>query len=218
LDPNVETFGRVVGILRQQQKHYAGSVIDLSDYSKLNIDHLADEMNLICDSIKSSSHFNTPFETDENVSLVENSDVMIFIPVDAKIPPIFIKSRRREELLNQRILVCIDNWPIHSIFPCGHFVKSLGANGDKAVETQVLLHEFGVSHEAFTNEVMACLPGADWVISEDIIAQRTDLRHIPVVSIDPPGIKCHSVCARCQLFIFCRAILIYSYSAFYLIL
>ena len=29
----------------------------------------------------------------------------------------------------------------------------------------------------------------DWTISEDVVAQRTDLRHIPVVSIDPPGCK-----------------------------
>jgi len=29
----------------------------------------------------------------------------------------------------------------------------------------------------------------DWKISEDVVAQRTDLRHIPVVSIDPPGCK-----------------------------
>lgn len=30
---------------------------------------------------------------------------------------------------------------------------------------------------------------SDWKITEDIVAQRTDLRHIPVVSIDPPGCK-----------------------------
>lgn len=36
---------------------------------------------------------------------------------------------------------------------------------------------------------MACLPPGDWKITEDIIAQRTDLRHLPTVSIDPPGCK-----------------------------
>jgi exoribonuclease R len=30
---------------------------------------------------------------------------------------------------------------------------------------------------------------ADWKIAEEVVAQRTDLRHIPVVSIDPPGCK-----------------------------
>ena len=28
-----------------------------------------------------------------------------------------------------------------------------------------------------------------WKITEEVVAQRTDLRHIPVVSIDPPGCK-----------------------------
>jgi exosome complex exonuclease DIS3/RRP44 len=54
---------------------------------------------------------------------------------------------------------------------------------------QVLLHEYGVPCDEFTTEVMACLPPGDWKITEDIVAQRTDLRHLPVVSIDPPGCK-----------------------------
>lgn len=61
-------------------------------------------------------------------------------------------------------------------------------DGSKEVETQVLLHEFGVPYESFTNEVMACLPSKDWKINDEVIAKRTDIRHIPVVSIDPPGI------------------------------
>ena len=68
-------------------------------------------------------------------------------------------------------------------------MKVLGSAGDKEVETQVLLHEFDVPHEAFTPEVMACLPPADWQITEDVVEQRTDLRYLPVVSIDPPGCK-----------------------------
>jgi exosome complex exonuclease DIS3/RRP44 len=85
--------------------------------------------------------------------------------------------------------VSVDDWPAQSIFPWGHYVSTLGADGDKQVETQVLLHEFGVSHESFSAEVMACLPPPDWKITPDIIAQRTDLRHLPIVSIDPPGCK-----------------------------
>lgn len=29
----------------------------------------------------------------------------------------------------------------------------------------------------------------DWKITEDVVSKRTDLRHLPVVSIDPPGCK-----------------------------
>ncbi len=53
----------------------------------------------------------------------------------------------------------------------------------------MLLHEHGVPNEAFTAEVMACLPKQGWSITPDIVAKRTDLRHIAVVSIDPPGCK-----------------------------
>lgn len=70
-------------------------------------------------------------------------------------------------------------------------VRSLGIDGDKSTETAVLLHEFGVSHEDFSPAVMACLPPKDWKINEDIATAdgRVDLRHIAVVSIDPPGCK-----------------------------
>jgi exosome complex exonuclease DIS3/RRP44 len=53
----------------------------------------------------------------------------------------------------------------------------------------VVLHEFDVPNAAFTAEVMACLPPDGWSITPGLVAQRTDLRHIPVVSIDPPGCK-----------------------------
>jgi exosome complex exonuclease DIS3/RRP44 len=36
---------------------------------------------------------------------------------------------------------------------------------------------------------MACLPPANWKITDDVVAARTDIRHLPVVSIDPPGCK-----------------------------
>jgi exosome complex exonuclease DIS3/RRP44 len=73
----------------------------------------------------------------------------------------------------------------------GHYINCIGKDGDKAVETSVLLHEFGVSHEDFSPAVLACLPAADWRITEEIVNEngRKDLRHIPVVSIDPPGCK-----------------------------
>jgi exosome complex exonuclease DIS3/RRP44 len=76
---------------------------------------------------------------------------------------------------------------VWSEYPIGHYVRIMGNDGSKEVETQVLLHEFGVPYESFTNEVMSCLPPKEWRINEEVIAKRTDIRHIPVVSIDPPG-------------------------------
>jgi exosome complex exonuclease DIS3/RRP44 len=38
-------------------------------------------------------------------------------------------------------------------------------------------------------QVMACLPPADYEITEADMKDRVDLRAVPVLSIDPPGCK-----------------------------
>jgi exosome complex exonuclease DIS3/RRP44 len=119
------------------------------------------------------------------------STSMLFRAVDKRIPPvrILVSTLRRAELTTNRLLVSVDNWPLDSPVPVGHLVKCLGVMGDKSVENAVLLHEFGVENEAFSASVMNCLPPLGWKISEDVVNQRTDLRHLPVVSVDPPGCK-----------------------------
>ena len=170
-----EKFGRVVGIIRRNWRQYAGSLIPYEKNSSDSSKH--SEVN---------QSENASKVIDESSALLSQA---LFIAVDTKIPPVRITTRRLDELLNQRVLVAIDLWPIDSEYPMGHYIRSLGEDGNKEVETQVLLHEFGVPCEAFSTEVMACLPSKDWKITSDIISQRTDLRHIPVVSIDPPGCK-----------------------------
>jgi exosome complex exonuclease DIS3/RRP44 len=88
-----------------------------------------------------------------------------------------------------RFLVSIDSWPANSKYPLGHYVSTLGEAGDKEVETKVLLHEYKIPFEAFSAKVMACLPDEDYEINMDDAVGRRDLRHLPVVSIDPPGCK-----------------------------
>lgn len=113
----------------------------------------------------------------------------MFLPVNKRIPPIQIHSRRKESLMGNRILVSVDDWPESSLVPLGHYVSTLGKDGDREVESQVLLHEFDVPCNNFSAEVMACLPDSSWKITDEIIGQRRDLRSLPVVSIDPPGCK-----------------------------
>jgi len=66
-------------------------------------------------------------------------------------------------------------------------VKTLGVAGTKDTETEVLLNEFRIPCEPFPAKVLACLPPADYKITLE--PDRVDLRHIPVLSIDPPGCK-----------------------------
>lgn len=111
----------------------------------------------------------------------------LFTPAERRIPRIRIETRQAEKLKGQRIVVAIDSWGIHSKYPQGHFVQALGDVGDKNTENKVLLLEHDVPHEPFSNAVLKCLPNSDWRIPQDEFKVRTDLRHLPICSVDPPG-------------------------------
>lgn len=113
----------------------------------------------------------------------------LFVPVDRRLPKVRLQTRQREALQDKRILVAVDAWPATSRFPIGHYVKTLGAVGDKEVETEVLLHEYDIPWEPFSEKVMACLPPSDWKMTPENTQGRKDLRSVPVMSIDPPGCK-----------------------------
>lgn len=113
----------------------------------------------------------------------------LFVPVDKKLPKIRIQTRQRGALDGKRIIVAIDSWPDNARFPQGHYLKSLGDAGDKLIETEVILLEHDIPHEAFSGKVLACLPPVDWQITPENSAGRRDLRGLPILSIDPPGCK-----------------------------
>eukprot|EP00752_Nemacystus_decipiens_P011314 g10054.t1 len=113
----------------------------------------------------------------------------LFMPVDRKIPWVRIQTRQRDVLVTKRILVAIDSWPAWCKYPLGHYVKTLGEKGEKATETEVILLEHDIPHESFSGKVLACLPPEDWTITPENSTGRKDLRHLPVLSIDPPGCK-----------------------------
>ncbi|CAM9627658.1 unnamed protein product, partial [Sphacelaria rigidula] len=118
----------------------------------------------------------------------------LFVPVDRKarfitIPWVRIQTRQRDALSNKRIIVALDSWPAWCRYPLGHYVKTLGEKGDKTTETEVILLEHDIPHESFSGKVLACLPPDDWAITPENSVGRKDLRHLPVLSIDPPGCK-----------------------------
>ncbi|ESO98220.1 hypothetical protein LOTGIDRAFT_114650 [Lottia gigantea] len=120
-------------------------------------------------------------------SLLKKGTKHIFIPAERRIPRIRIETRQAEDLANQRIIVAIDSWPRSSRYPQGHFVRKLGTIGDKAAENEVLLLEHDVPHQVFSEKVLSFLPKMPWSITEEDMKRRTDLRHIVVCSVDPPG-------------------------------
>ncbi|XP_060081285.1 exosome complex exonuclease RRP44-like [Ylistrum balloti] len=111
----------------------------------------------------------------------------IVVPAEKRIPKIRIETRQAAELVTQRIVVAIDNWPRNSRYPQGHFVRKLGSIGDKETENEVLLLEHDVPHSNFSEAVLACLPKLPWIITDEDYKRRRDLRHIDICSVDPPG-------------------------------
>ncbi|KAK2185620.1 hypothetical protein NP493_229g01009 [Ridgeia piscesae] len=111
----------------------------------------------------------------------------LFIPAERRIPKIRIETRQAAALEGQRIVVVIDSWPRNSRYPQGHYVRKLGAIGDKDTENEVLLLEHDIPHSTFSEAVLACLPELPWVITDEDLAKRTDLRSVSICSVDPPG-------------------------------
>ena len=159
--------GRVVGIVRRNFSEYSGSIFEARS-GETERERIASE-----------------FEREHK----DGSMTCVFFAVDKKVPPILIRTTQRDRLLGQRIVVALDSWPAHSKFPLGHYVKKIGKAGTKEVETEVLLQEHSIPHEPFSAAVLACLPPDDYKIDSDNSPGREDLRHLPVLSIDPPNCK-----------------------------
>eukprot|EP00977_Amphora_coffeiformis_P014574 scaffold4097_cov166-Amphora_coffeaeformis.AAC.31 len=157
--------GKIVGILRRNFGTYSGSIYTSTTATGERATTAA------------------PYERQHS----DGSHTAVFFPVDDKIPPILLRTTQRDRLLGQRILVALDSWPMDSPYPLGHYMRSLGETGSKDVETAVLLQEHKIPHEAFSAAVLACLPPENYQIVNE--PGRTDLRHLPVLSIDPPNCK-----------------------------
>ncbi|KAF2906133.1 hypothetical protein ILUMI_00049 [Ignelater luminosus] len=117
----------------------------------------------------------------------DTSVYQLFVPADKKIPKIRIETRQAAALRSQKIIVAIDSWPCHSRYPNGHFVRALGKIGDQSTENEVVLLEHDVPHNQFSEEVLSCLPKLPWIITDEDVEARVDLRHIDICSVDPPG-------------------------------
>lgn len=115
-------------------------------------------------------------------------------PVDRKIPRVRIRTRQAKELIGQKILITIDDWPATSRYPDGHFVRALGRAESKEAEQESLLLEHDVPYRPFSKAILDCLPpeGGSWVVPPKEQGGprwrgRVDLRHENICSIDPPG-------------------------------
>lgn len=161
--------GKVVGIVRRNFENQSGSIFTKSTKG-------ADSQQ---EKIAAQFERENP----------DGTATCVFFPVNKKIPPILLRTTQRDRLFGQRIVVSLDSWPANSLYPLGHYVRTIGPTGDKDVETEVLLQQHDIPHEPFPAAVLACLPPENYKISAENSPGRVDLRHLPVLSIDPPGCK-----------------------------
>lgn len=172
--------GKVVGIIRRNfRQNYCGSIYTASSPEE-------------DDGATAEPRKRTERETIADEHELEHPDgttTCVFFAVDGRVPPILLRTSQRDRLLGHRILVAIDSWPVDSRYPLGHYVKTIGESGNKDVETEVLLHEHNIPCDPFPAKVLACLPPEDYKIDIENSPGREDLRHLPVLSIDPPGCK-----------------------------
>jgi len=176
---SMKPTGKVVGIVKRNfRQNYCGSI-----YSQEIPDEEENEEDKMLLYSSEREEIAKAWEEEHT----DGTFTCVFFAVDKRVPPILIRTSQRDRLMGQRILVAMDSWPATSLYPLGHYVKALGTIGDVSVETQVVLHEYNIPCDPFSEKVLACLPPSDYKIEmED---NRLDLRSLPVLSIDPPGCK-----------------------------
>lgn len=54
-------------------------------------------------------------------------------------------------------------------------------------ENEVLLLEHGITYSKFSQNVLECLPPKPYIITQEEVDNRVNLKHRRVFSIDPPG-------------------------------
>lgn len=87
--------GRIVGIARRNWRSYCGSLEIVESGTAVNYVFL----------------FNPLFIQ------------YLFDPVNRRVPKIRIKTSQYSKLMNKRIVVAINDWPVTSNYPIGHYVK-----------------------------------------------------------------------------------------------
>lgn len=129
---------------------------------------------------------------------IPNSSALrsVFVtPLDKRIPRIRIRTRKPDELVNKRIVVAVDSWPVYSRSPEGHFIRSLGNIEDQGAETEAILLEHDIEYRPFPKAALDCLPaeGHDWQpgVNDPQFSKRRDLRDLLICSIDPP--RCQDI-------------------------
>lgn len=129
---------------------------------------------------------------DGTQSQTRNSQRILAVPWDRRIPKIRISTQQADALQDHRVVVRIDSWESTSLYPNGHSVRVLGRAGELETEVQTILIENCIHVPPFSDaqlrEMPVNSPEKPWRMDPAQVAQRRDLRETHLVfSIDPRG-------------------------------
>ncbi len=83
---------------------------------------------------------------------------VLAVPMDRRIPKIYLLTRQLALLKGQRLVVQVDGWEAGSRYPHGHYMKRLGPVGEVSTEIKGLFIGQGVVLRPFSPAALACLP------------------------------------------------------------
>ncbi|XP_028297903.1 DIS3-like exonuclease 1 [Gouania willdenowi] len=129
---------------------------------------------------------------DVTQSQTRNSQRVLVIPWDRRIPKIRISTQQADTLQDHRVVVRIDSWESTSLYPNGHSVRVLGRAGELETEVQTILIENCIHVAPFSEAQLREMPvnssEMPWKVDPEEAERRRDLRGTHLVfSIDPRG-------------------------------
>lgn len=107
-----------------------------------------------------------------------------FLATDIFIP----KTKLKGGKTGDKAIVKITSWPEDSKNPIGEVIDILGQTGDNTTEMHAILAEFGLPYH-YPENVNAAAERIDAGITDEVVAQREDMRSVLTFTIDPKDAK-----------------------------
>lgn len=107
-----------------------------------------------------------------------------FLATDIFIP----KTKLKGGKTGDKAIVKITSWPEDSKNPIGEVIDILGQTGDNTTEMHAILAEFGLPYH-YPENVNAAAEKMDAGITDEVVAQREDMRSVLTFTIDPKDAK-----------------------------
>lgn len=107
-----------------------------------------------------------------------------FLATDIFIP----KSKLKGGKTGDKAIVKITSWPDDAKNPIGEVIDILGQTGDNTTEMHAILAEFGLPYH-YPENVNAAAKKMGAGITDEVVAQREDMRSVTTFTIDPKDAK-----------------------------